>query len=162
MIQRIQTVYLLIITVLGVLILCFPIIGVCSPDVGLSKIYAFDFLKCLCVGIGGLWGKFLAIMAILIPVVALFAIFMFKKRSLQVLLSVAIIFLVVLFYLFGIMFFVTAYRQISQTVQEVNGCLNINFSLIFFLHIINLVLSILTIRAIRRDEKLVKSLDRIR
>ena len=149
MIQRIQTVYLLIITVLGVLILCFPIMGVCSPDVGLSKIYAFDFLKCLCVGIGGLWGKFLAI-------------FMFKKRSLQVLLTVAIIFLVVLFYLFGIMFFVTAYRQISQTVQEVNGSLNINFSLIFFLHIINLVLSILTIRAIRRDEKLVKSLDRIR
>ena len=159
MIQRIQTVYLLIITVLGVLILCFPIMGICSPDVGLSKIYAFDFLKCLCVGIGGLWGKFLAI---LIPIVSLFAIFMFKKRSLQVLLTVAIIFFVVLFYLFGIMFFVTAYRQISQTVQEVNGSLNINFSLIFFLHIINLVLSILTIRAIRRDEKLVKSLDRIR
>lgn len=159
MIQRIQTVYLLIITVLGVLILCFPIIGVCSPDVGLSKIYAFDFLKCLCVGIDGLWGKFLAITAILIPVVALFAIFIFKKRSLQVLLSVAIIFLVVLFYLFGIMFFVTVYRQISQTV---NGSLNINFSLIFFLHIINLVFSMLTIRAIRRDEKLVKSLDRIR
>ena len=159
MIQRIQTVYLLIITVLGVLILCFPIMGVCSPDVGLSKIYAFDFL---CVGIGGLWGKFLAITAILIPVVALFAIFIFKKRSLQVLLSVAIIFLVVFFYLFGIMFFVTAYGQISQTVQEVNGSLNINFSLIFFLHIINLVLSMLTIRAIRRDEKLVKSLDRIR
>ena len=142
MIQRIQTVYLLIITVSGVLILCFPIMGVCSPDVGLSKIYAFT--------------------AILIPVVALFAIFIFKKRSLQVLLTVAIIFLVVLFYLFGIMFFVTAYRQISQTVEEVNGSLNINFSLIFFLHIINLVLSILTIRAIRRDEKLVKSLDRIR
>ena len=74
----------------------------------------------------------------------------------------AVISFVVLFYLFGIMFFVTAYRKISQTVQEVNGSLNINFSLIFFLHIINLVLSILTIRAIRRDEKLVKSLDRIR
>ena len=67
--------------------------------------------------------------------------------------------MVVLFYLFGIMFFVTVYRQISQTV---NGSLNINFSLIFFLHIINLVFSMLTIRAIRRDEKLVKSLDRIR
>ena len=78
MIQRIQTVYLLIITVLGVLILCFPIMGICSPDVGLSKIYAFDFLKCLCVGIGGLWGKFLAITAILIPIVSLFAIFMCK------------------------------------------------------------------------------------
>ena len=161
MIQRIQTVYLLIITVLGVLILCFPIMGVCSPDVGLSKIYAFNFLKCLCIGIGGLWGKFLAITAILIPIVSLFAIFMFKKRTLQIKLSIAIVLLILLFYLFSILFLTISYRHISE-IPHLYGSFSLNLPLAFFFNAIGLVLSILAIVAIRRDESMVRSLDRIR
>ena len=109
MIQRIQTVYLLLVAILGILTLCFPSMGICSPDVGLSKIYALGSLWCTCMGVGAaIWSKLFGVVALLIPLLALFTIFMFKKRTLQIKLSIAIVLLILLFYLFSILFFQTA------------------------------------------------------
>ena len=161
MIQRIQTVYLLLVAILGILTLCFPIMGICSPDVGLSKIYALGSLPCVCMGVGAIWSKLFAVMALLIPLLALFTIFMFKKRTLQIKLSIAIVLLILLFYLFSILFLTISYRHISE-IPHLYGSFSLNLPLAFFFNAIGLVLSILAIVAIRRDESMVRSLDRIR
>ena len=157
MIQRIQTVYLLLVAILGILTLCFPIMGICSPDVGLSKIYALGSLWCTCMGVGAaIWSKLFGVVALLIPLLALFTIFMFKKRTLQIKLSIAIV-----FYLFSILFLTISYRHISE-IPHLYGSFSLNLPLAFFFNAIGLVLSILAIVAIRRDESMVRSLDRIR
>ena len=162
MIQRIQTVYLLLVAILGILTLCFPIMGICSPDVGLSKIYALGSLWCTCMGGGAaIWSKLFGVVALLIPLLALFTIFMFKKRTLQIKLSIAIVLLILLFYLFSILFLTISYRHISD-IPHLYGSFSLNLSLAFFFNAIGLVLSILAIVAIRRDESMVRSLDRIR
>ena len=161
MIQRIQTVYLLLVAILGILALCFPIMGICSPDVGLSKIYALGSLCCTCMGVGAIWSKLFGVVALLIPLLALFTIFMFKKRTLQIKLSIAIVLLILLFYLFSILFLTISYRHISD-IPHLYGSFSLNLSLAFFFNAIGLVLSILAIVAIRRDESMVRSLDRIR
>ena len=161
MIQRIQTVYLLLVVILGILTLCFPIMGICSPDVGLSKIYALGSLSCVCMGVGAIWSKLFGVVALLIPLLALFTIFMFKKRTLQIKLSIAIVLLILLFYLFSILFLTISYRHISE-IPHLYGSFSLNLPLAFFFNAIGLVLSILAIVAIRRDESMVRSLDRIR
>lgn len=161
MIQRIQTVYLLLVAILGILTLCFPIMGICSPDVGLSKIYALGSLWCTCMGVGAIWSKLFGVVALLIPLLALFTIFMFKKRTLQIKLSIAIVLLILMFYLFSILFLTISYRHISE-IPHLYGSFSLNLPLAFFFNAIGLVLSILAIVAIRRDESMVRSLDRIR
>lgn len=162
MIQRIQTVYLLLVAILGILTLCFPIMGICSPDVGLSKIYALGSLWCTCMGGGAaIWSKLFGLVALLIPLLALFTIFMFKKRTLQIKLSIAIVLLILLFYLFSILFLTISYRHISE-IPHLYGSFSLNLPLAFFFNAIGFVLSILAIVAIRRDESMVRSLDRIR
>lgn len=162
MIQRIQTVYLLLVAIWGILTLCFPIMGICSPDVGLSKIYALGSLPCVCMGVGAIWSKLFAVMALLVPILALVTIFMFKKRRLQIRLSIAIVLLILLFYLFSIMFLATSYRHISETIPHIYGSFSLSLPFGFFFNLIGLVLAILAIVAIRKDENMVRSLDRIR
>ena len=161
MIQRIQTVYLLLVAIWGILTLCFPIMGICSPDVGLSKIYALGSLCCTCMGVGAIWSKLFGVMALLVPILALVTIFMFKKRTLQIKLSIAIVLLILLFYLFSILFLTISYRHISE-IPHLYGSFSLNLPLAFFFNAIGLVLSILAIVAIRKDENMVRSLDRIR
>ena len=162
MIQRIQTVYLLLVAILGILTLCFPIMGICSPDVGLSKIYALGSLWCTCMGGGAaIWSKLFGVVALLIPLLALFTIFMFKKRTLQIKLSIAIVLLILLFYLFSILFLTISYRHISE-IPHLYGSFSLSLPFGFFLNQIGLVLAILAIVAIRKDENMVRSLDRIR
>ena len=163
MIQRIQTVYLLLVAIWGILTLCFPIMGICSPDVGLSKIYALGSLWCTCMGGGAaIWSKLFGVVALLIPLLALFTIFMFKKRRLQIRLSIAIVLLILLFYLFSIMFLAISYRHISETIPHIYGSFSLSLPFGFFFNLIGLVLAILAIVAIRKDENMVRSLDRIR
>jgi len=114
------------------------------------------------MGVGAIWSKLFAVMALLVPIFAMVTIFMFKKRTLQIKLSIAIVLLILLFYLFSIMFLATSYRHISETIPHIYGSFSLNLPLGFFLNLIALVFAILAIVAIRKDENMVRSLDRIR
>ncbi|MDR2087179.1 MAG: DUF4293 domain-containing protein [Dysgonamonadaceae bacterium] len=132
MIQRIQTVYLLL--VFG-LMLTMPFLPVAT--IKISEILSFDVK---------LWETLLAALA------ALAAIFLYRNRKVQLIVCFAILELLLLSYVF--IFF-----DIWVNSQE-NGWLVIKAPVVFPFFAI--VLDLLAIGAIRKDEKLVHAADRLR
>lgn len=151
MIQRIQSAYLLMTVVLTSLLIGFPIMEVISDEnifytvtvlgayVDKSLEYSVWPLLALCIS------------TILI---ALVAISQFKKRILQIRLCVFNILLIAGFYVM-----LGGYYWILKEKFSANEIL---FKWPVVLPIINIILSYLSIRAIGKDEALVKALDRLR
>ncbi len=153
MLQRIQTVYLLIVVALMITTLFLPLAVLTAGDV----VYAFD-----ATGVNTMigqpeliyptWGLF-ALTAV-ISLIALATIFLFKKRILQIRLCVFNALLMLGFYgLFA--FFVWTFKG-----QMPEAVLGLKFGLA--LPFVCLVLDYLAIRNIGADEALVRSLDRLR
>lgn len=161
MIQRIQTVYLLIITILGILTLCLPVFGIHSPGIELNGIYMFDLLAELPLEIG-VWVIFLPIVALVIPILSSITIFLFKNRQLQTKLAITSLLFIVLFYILIACFVIMGYFELSLIFPEGSGDYSIDLKTGAFCLVIGMVINILSILAIQRDEKLVRSLDRIR
>ncbi|HLP06173.1 MAG TPA: DUF4293 domain-containing protein [Paludibacter sp.] len=155
MLQRIQTIYLLVIVILSCVVLFSPIVGLTNTTEGLEYIVG-------CKGIflrqqGGdvfqssVWG--LAAIAALVPVMALVTVFLYKKRSLQIRLSVVNMFLMAGFY--ALLF---VYVRLAN--QDLHTDWNLKFVVI--LPLVNMVFNYLALRGVAKDEALVKSLDRLR
>ncbi|WP_455637891.1 DUF4293 domain-containing protein [Parabacteroides sp.] len=153
MLQRIQTVYLLIIVALMVATLFLPL-SLLQAD---GQFYSFDATGISTIAeqpelVYPTWGLF-ALTAI-ISILALVTIFLFKKRILQIRLCVFNAILMLGFYgLFG--FFVWV---LNGKMEEVT--LSVKIALSF--PVICLILDYLAIRNIGADETLVRSLDRLR
>ena len=122
MIQRIQTVYMLIAGVVAAM----PIL------------FSLDWLRTLLFAISA--------------VVALYTIFKYKKRNLQQLLNWLNI--VINFTLLGIF----VYRMLNSSGEGIIS----EKSVRVFVPVLSIVFLFLANKAIRRDEKLVKSADRLR
>lgn len=165
MIQRIQTVLLLLVALCMALILAYPIWFEQSPDatkgiiVTALKMEVVDFggtpldgSDDIIVESTGTW--YIAAMAILASIIAIFSIFQFKNRLNQMKLGAlnALIMSATL----GVCFYKV--YQFENLINPAAG----NFSLGFFLSAVAMILNILSNRFIRKDEKLVKSVDRIR
>lgn len=152
MLQRIQTVYLLLVALLMVAVLLMPL-GVLE---GAGAAYLFDVTGVRTVGepselIYPVWALFALTAAI--ALLALVSIFLYKKRLLQIRLSVFNAILLVGFYaLFG--FFVYTFKQSVEVTFGVKIALGFP--------LIALVFDYLAIRNIGADEMLVRSLDRLR
>ena len=153
MLQRIQTVYLLIIVVLTVATLFLPLAVLQQGD----ALFSFD-ASGLSTMIGEpellypAWGLF-ALTAI-IAIIALVTIFLYRKRILQIRLCVFNAILMLGFYaLFG--FFVWILKE-----ELAGAALSVKIALSF--PVIALILDYLAIRNIGADEALVRSLDRLR
>ena len=136
MLQRIQTIYLIIVTVISaVLIFLFPLWKL----EGGVDFFAKDSLLFLGLFLGS-------------AVLALIAIFMFKNRQLQFVLGRLNI--ILNFFLLG--FFVYQSLNLSgETSVSEKG-------IGMFLPIVSIVLLVLANKAIKKDEDLVKSVDRLR
>jgi hypothetical protein len=137
MIQRIQTIYLfLAFVMMGVL----PIFIATGLNQEMQPVFLFDHF----------WETLLFITS---AVLSLISIFSFKKRQNQFVLGrLNIIFNVILF---GLLF----YRSLNLSGE------NLSFSekgIGIFLPIISIVLLVLANKAIKKDEDLVKSVDRLR
>lgn len=154
MLQRIQTIYLLISFILSGLMIFFPILE-------------FNYeLQNYELQIKGLMliteeGKtlidttiLLSILTITIPLITLLTINMYKHRILQIRLSV---FNTVLMLGYYGMFFITKHILTNQYQDAVQ---HIEWPII--MPIISAILTVLAIIAIGKDEVLVKSLDRLR
>jgi len=157
MLQRIQTVYLLLIVVLSILTLFMPVANLINKADLQSLIYSVNykgvFLENNGVStfISSVWG--LTAIAAIVPIVSIVTIFLYKNRKLQVRLS------------FFNMVLMAGYYALL-TIYLWFACLNLNtdWSLKIYtaFPLVNIILNTLAIRAIAKDEALVKSLNRLR
>ena len=138
MIQRIQSIYLFLIVVLSCSIFYLPSIQVIEAFTPTNPTLSFvnDWL--------------INAIEIIIPIIALVSIFLFKKRQVQIKLSYVNIILIIIYYIsFALNIFISE-----------KASYKINISAVF--PVISLILFLLAIRAIKNDENLVKSMDRLR
>ncbi len=151
MIQRIQTIYLLIIAILTSLTIGFPIMELISGE---NVFYTITVLgayvdKSLEYS---MWP--LLVLCISNILIALAALFLFKKRLLQIRLCVFNILLIIGFYvMLGGYYWILKERFSSNEIL-------LKWPVI--LPAINIVLSYLSIRSIGKDEALVRATDRLR
>ena len=97
----------------------------------------------------------LLILTILMLVVPFITIFMFKKRELQLKLSSLNVFLNAVFCGLIFLFYV-------DKIQECLSAETITYAFGTYIPLINMVLSILAMRWIKKDIELIKSVDRLR
>lgn len=155
MIQRIQSVYLLITALLSVLFLNGPILSF-SDDANTT--YSVRLAALQKVGPAG-GSEIIAslitpvIVILLIIITSLVGIFLFRNRKLQMKFAAALICLSVLLILVIIWY-------MYEISTEFNAALNFRLNLI--LPLLMLISSVLAFIGIRKDEKLVRSYERLR
>ena len=97
------------------------------------------------------WG--ITVFALIIPIFALITVFLFKKRKLQIKLTYINIACVVMYYTS-----VAAYVLVAA--QRLQADWTLHFAVV--VPLVCLILLVLAVSAIKKDEALVKSLDRLR
>ncbi len=156
MLQRIQTLYLFIVVIAMSLTLFLPSMKAISPE---EIDYALSTLRGLYpIEEGGfhlngvtMW---LTITNVVILLIALVTIFMYKWRVIQMRFSSFNMVLLIGYYA---IFFFTRYVILQQ-----NPMTSSTFSWPIILPLISAILTYLALRAIAKDEALVRSLDRLR
>ena len=158
MIQRIQTVFLALVVLLGVAASFFPILKFIGMDSSaLMNLYKTtvvensDIILTKNMGVGAIQG--------IVQLVALAAIFLFKNRSLQIKIGKLIILLIA--------FQIAAIVMYSDTVKSVLIASEgnepaISFELGAIIPLLSLICTYLAIHFIKKDDKLVRSADRLR
>lgn len=152
MIQRIQSVYLLVVTILLVVAMCQP----AGNFIGADGI-AINVFKPLGVTLAdgsfhSTWGLFCILL--LSAVIALCTIFLFRNRMLQVRMTIFSSILLIGYYVaFAVFMFVLQNDLDAMTFQ-------LGWALC--LPVVSIVLNYLAFRAIYRDELMVKAADRLR
>ncbi len=151
MIQRIQSLFLLIVSICTLFVLFSPLLT--YTDKGLEYQLVSMGLK---ASEGGIVFQTLplTILAGIAFLLSVITIFIYKKRMIQIRLSVFSFVLQLGFY--GLLYYM--HYQIGNT----SGFEFKNFNIASVLPLINAILLFLAIRAIGKDEALVRSLDRIR
>ena len=152
MIQRIQSVYLLVVTVLLVVAMCLPAGHVIAAD-GVNTL-AFKPLGVTLAdgGFQSTWGLFGLLL--LSAIVAFGTIFLFRNRMLQVRMTIFNSVLLIGYYVvFGVFWYVLKGR-LDVTGFQVGWAL--------CLPAVCIILNYLAFRAIYRDEVMVKAADRLR
>ena len=153
MIQRIQTVYLLIVVALLVATLFMPLAVFQQGDALLSlKAMGLSTMVGEPEMVYSTWGLF--VVTLMIAIIAFVTIFLFKNRVLQIRLCVFNAILMLGFYGFF------AFLAYNIKGDFEGATMSVKFGLSFPL--ISLILDYLAIRNIGADEALVRSLDRLR
>lgn len=149
MIQRIQSVYLLLVTALLITSMCLPLGNFIGVD---GATYVF---KPLGVEINeafhSTWGVFGILL--LSAIVAFATIFLFKNRMLQIRMSIFNSLLLIGYYMAFLAFMFVLKKDLHASFQV---------SWAVCLPVICIILNYLAIRAIGRDEVMVKAADRLR
>jgi len=155
MIQRIQTVYLLAIVVLSGFVIFSPLADLLNKVDNLN--YLVDFKGISLIQTTGniiesrIWA--LTSVSMVVPILALIAIFSFKNRVKQIRLTVINMFFILCFYIFLVLYLWPACGRLHA---------DWHLRIVTVFPLVNLILSYLAIGAIGKDEKLIKSMDRLR
>jgi len=151
MIQRIQSLFLLAVAVLSGLLMAGDLIIL---DNGTGTLFSVSF-----AGLGEVGGKLLqrlwplSVIIALVPVMALAAIFLFKKRSLQMRLTMLILLLSIGTIILGAFYIFMFDRKIE---------ISLIWKIKALFPLISAILAGLAYRKILQDDMLVKSYDRLR
>lgn len=155
MIQRIQSLYLLTIVILSGFTLLTPLADFLNQAEGLHYLLGFKGIYLIepkgDIFESSAWA--LSAIATLVPIISFITLFSFKKRIKQIRLCVINMFLLIGYY-------VLLFIYVWFASQRLNAEWTLRFATVFPL--INLIINYLAMGAIGKDEKLVKSLDRIR
>lgn len=155
MIQRIQSIYLFFVFILTALLFFFPLAEFIIPG-GIDS-YIFKF--------GGIIQSSdnnpltyastfeIGVLIAVISLISLITIFLYKKRTLQIRLCIYNTIL-----MFALIVMIAIYSYMA--IRDLDAKFVFNFASSFIL--ISMILSILAFRKIRRDEQLIRGLDRIR
>ena len=154
MIQRIQTVYFLISEMLIGLLFFVPFAEIAGTG---SAVYRFDMDGLHLMGVPKpefiISGQPLVFLSTLVLLFVISAIFRFKNRKTQIWITIVNIFFLLV--LWGLMFY-----DVLSGAKSVSGIYSFRFYFTFPL--IAVVFNYMAIRAIKKDEMLVRSVDRIR
>lgn len=152
MIQRIQTIYLLIVTLLTGIVLFLPTADFYSLQNGIFELNYKGLIEEKGELIFSTWNLTLLVAVILL--LSFISIFFYKKRILQIRLIV-----------FNIVLMLGYYALLAYWIFKIKASLEnteVSLSLITSFPLVNIILSYLAIRAIGKDEALIRSLDRLR
>lgn len=157
MIQRVQTIFLLLVVVLGGVFSFMPVLNFVSYDAG----YIMGAYKTILVanpsvviaknmGVGVIEG--------VVILVSLIVIFMFKKRQLQIKLLKLNILLIALQIVALVMYMDVVKTTIGPNASDVV----VGFEFGAIIPVLSLVCTYLAIWFIKKDEKLIRAADRLR
>jgi ABC-type branched-subunit amino acid transport system permease subunit len=150
MIQRIQSVYLLVVTILLVVCLCTPVGSYIAADYSVSEFTNLSITSPDGVKDYAPWALF-AILSVA-ALLAVVTIFLFKNRMLQIRLTIFSTILLVGYYATLITFIFMLKGENNTYSASWTVCLPA----------VAIILNWLAIRAIGKDEVLVKAYDRLR
>lgn len=156
MIQRIQTLYLVIIIILSTITLFSPVAGLHDENSGDVFILNYRGLLEMDAQLGEIFRAntwMLTAIMVLIPLLCLVTVFLFKKRIVQI--RLLFFNLVIMAGFYGILFIYL--WQFGNSLQA-----RWFLEIVSAFPLINIILSFMAIRSIGKDEALIKSLNRIR
>jgi amino acid transporter len=143
MIQRIQTIYLLLVTVLSGVLFLIPLFAIESLDSAQPSAQNGFMITT---------NSFLLILSCAIGIISFLAIFFYKKRPAQVKACNLNMILICIFV--GLLFYT------ADTLNGMNQKVHYQFGT--YIPLIQLVFTFLAIRGIKKDEELVRSANRLR
>lgn len=149
MIQRIQTVYLLVVAILMVVMMSLPVGSFVASDYTATVFNNLSLVAPDGTADYGPWAMFAILMVS--AVVTLGTIFLYKKRMLQIRLTI-----------FNIILLLGYYGTLVTFVFMLKGENSFTPSWTVILPLISIILDWLAIRAIGKDEMLVKAYERLR
>lgn len=155
MIQRIQSLYLLLVVILSVITLFSVQVEFLGNEQAVQYLLSYKGIHTTSVGVAtpnlNVWS--LTALCVLMPLVALITIFLYKRRILQIRLSII-----------NSVLFAGYYALLFLYVWQIGTALNADWHLGFAtaFPLINIILTFLAIRSIGKDEALIKSLNRLR
>lgn len=150
MIQRIQTIYLLLIVALGIALIFLPVLQLVTPEEA-SELHVWELSAIGGAPLQGLWG--LLVTTALIPLLALVDIFLYKKRLLQARLNIFLALLCLGYY--GVL---------AIYIWQAKLALGVDWHILPWASfpLVCFVLTLMATRRILKDEALVRAADRIR
>ena len=151
MIQRIQSVYLLIITILLVVAICLPV-GHFIGENGMSYVFKPLGITLENGEVQNTWGLFGILL--LSAIISLSSIFLYRNRMLQVRMTIFSSLLLVGFYIVFVVFYFAVKGNLNAASFQLGWSLS--------LPAICIILNYLAFRAIYRDEVMVRAADRLR
>ena len=150
MIQRIQTLYLLAVVILGTVLIWLPVVQLVTPEEA-EMLQVWELGALGGAPLQGVWGLLLT--TILIPFLAFVDIFLYKKRILQARLNI-----------FLVMLCLGYYGVLALYIWLAKMSMNVEWHILPYASfpLICMVLTLMATRRILKDEALVRAADRIR
>lgn len=149
MIQRIQTIYLLIVSILLIVMMLIPV-GYFYTETNVAEMTNLAIITANGTADYTPWALF--VLLLLSTILAFAAIFLYKKRMLQIRLTVFSTIILIGYYITCAVFAVSTLSAYGSFTPSWSICLPF----------ISIILNWLAIRAIKKDEALVRSYNTIR